>query len=154
MQWAAFEDQYGIYLVSEYASKGDVFADVEKRGGQMSEAEAVRQVLHPFLLALIYLHELNIMHRDIKPENLLFTGTGALKVAGVKGGGWGKERGRRRLGAGGLGIREALYLKHTTKLMGLGFLRHTDFGLSINFESERPVTRVGTLDYMVRDSGE
>jgi serine/threonine protein kinase len=24
----------------------------------------------------------------------------------------------------------------------------SDFGLSINFESERPVTRVGTLDYM------
>ena len=23
-----------------------------------------------------------------------------------------------------------------------------DFGLSINFEQERPVTRVGTLDYM------
>ena len=87
MQWAAFEDQYGIYLVSEYASKGDVFADVEKRGGQMSEAEAVRQVLHPFLLALIYLHELNIMHRDIKPENLLFTGTGVLKVAGERAGG-------------------------------------------------------------------
>ena len=92
MQWAAFEDQYGIYLVSEYASKGDVFADVEKRGGQMSEAEAVRQVLHPFLLALIYLHELNIMHRDIKPENLLFTGTGVLKVAGEEG-----EGGERNL---------------------------------------------------------
>ena len=81
-QWAAFEDQYGIYLVSEYASKGDVFADVEKRGGQMTEAETVRQVIHPFLLSLMYLHDLNIMHRDIKPENLLFTATGVLKVAG------------------------------------------------------------------------
>ncbi|GAX74015.1 hypothetical protein CEUSTIGMA_g1465.t1 [Chlamydomonas eustigma] len=102
--WAAFEDQYGIYLVSEYASKGDVFADVEKRGGQMTEVETVRQVVHPFLLALAYLHDLKIMHRDIKPENLLFTSTNVLKVA--------------------------------------------DFGLSINFEVERPVTRVGTLDYM------
>jgi len=62
-QWAAFEDQYGIYLVSEFASKGDVFADVEKRGGQMTEADTVRQVIHPFLLALIYLHDRNIMHR-------------------------------------------------------------------------------------------
>lgn len=102
--WAAFEDQYGLYLVTEYASKGDVFTEVEKRGGQMSEADAVKQVLHPFLLALDYLHLQHIIHRDIKPENLLFTATGALKVG--------------------------------------------DFGLSINYEEERPVTRVGTLDYM------
>ncbi|KAG2439374.1 hypothetical protein HXX76_004731 [Chlamydomonas incerta] len=102
--WAAFEDQYGIYLVFEYASKGDVFTEVERRGGQLDEAETVRSVVYPFLSALDYLHSRCIIHRDIKPENLLFTATGVLKVA--------------------------------------------DFGLSINFSQERPVTRVGTLDYM------
>ncbi|KAG2453438.1 hypothetical protein HYH02_001661 [Chlamydomonas schloesseri] len=102
--WAAFEDQYGIYLVFEYASKGDVFTEVERRGGQLDEAETVRTVVYPFLSALDYLHSRCIIHRDIKPENLLFTATGVLKVA--------------------------------------------DFGLSINFSQERPVTRVGTLDYM------
>ncbi|GFR43872.1 hypothetical protein Agub_g5001, partial [Astrephomene gubernaculifera] len=102
--WAAFEDQYGIYLVFEYASKGDVFTEVERRGGQLNEAESVRQVIFPFLSALDYLHSNYIIHRDIKPENLLFTATGVLKVG--------------------------------------------DFGLSINFSQERPVTRVGTLDYM------
>ncbi|EFJ45397.1 serine/threonine protein kinase [Volvox carteri f. nagariensis] len=102
--WAAFEDQYGIYLVFEYASKGDVFTEVERRGGQLNEAESVRQVIYPFLSALDYLHSNYIIHRDIKPENLLFTATGVLKVG--------------------------------------------DFGLSINFSQERPVTRVGTLDYM------
>ncbi len=59
-----------------------MFADVEKRGGQMTEAETVKQVVQPFLTALIYLHGRKIMHRDIKPENLLFTATGVLKVAG------------------------------------------------------------------------
>ncbi|KAG2498844.1 hypothetical protein HYH03_003036 [Edaphochlamys debaryana] len=104
--WAAFEDQYGIYLVFEYASKvgPDVFTEVERRGGQLNEAETVRQVIYPFLSALEYLHSNYIIHRDIKPENLLFTATGVLKVG--------------------------------------------DFGLSINFSQERPVTRVGTLDYM------
>ncbi|KAF6254672.1 hypothetical protein COO60DRAFT_297186 [Scenedesmus sp. NREL 46B-D3] len=101
---AAFEDEVGIYLVTEYASRGDVFGELDRRGGSMTESDAVRQVLGPFLSALEYLHMLNIIHRDIKPENLLFTATGVLKVA--------------------------------------------DFGLSIDITQERPVTRVGTLDYM------
>lgn len=48
----------------------------------MTEGDAVRQVLYPFLQSLVYLHGIKIMHRDIKPENLLFTATGVLKVAG------------------------------------------------------------------------
>ena len=34
----------GVYLVTEYASKGDVFGELDRRGGSMTEADAVRQV--------------------------------------------------------------------------------------------------------------
>jgi hypothetical protein len=33
-----------VYLVTEYASKGDVFGELDRRGGSMTEADAVRQV--------------------------------------------------------------------------------------------------------------
>jgi aurora kinase len=84
-----------VYLVTEFASRGDVFGELDRRGGTMSEGDAVRQVLQPFMSALRYLHALNIIHRDIKPENLLMNAAGELKVAGERlawggwvGGGW------------------------------------------------------------------
>jgi len=85
-QFAAFEDEVGVYLITEYASRGDVFGELDRRGGTMSESDAVRQVLAPFMSALRYLHSANIIHRDIKPENLLMNAAGELKVAGEWGG--------------------------------------------------------------------
>jgi serine/threonine protein kinase len=61
-----------------------VFGELDRRGGTMSEPEAVRVVLAPFMSALRYLHALSIIHRDIKPENLLLTAAGELKVAGAE----------------------------------------------------------------------
>jgi serine/threonine protein kinase len=128
----------------------------------MTEVETVRQVVYPFLLALAYLHDLKIMHRDIKPENLLFTSTNILKVAG-------------KLLPMSISARKPLplnlirsmqnfqmcrgmiiSLKVVLGVLFLNFIQNfsiifshvSDFGLSINFEVERPVTRVGTLDYM------
>jgi serine/threonine protein kinase len=83
-QFAAFEDEAGVYLVTEYASRGDVFGELDRRGGTMSEADAVRHVLAPFMGALRYLHSVDVIHRDIKPENLLVNAAGELKVAGAR----------------------------------------------------------------------
>ncbi|PNH09883.1 Aurora kinase B [Tetrabaena socialis] len=118
--YAAFEDDERIYLVQEYAAGGDLFDDVKRRGGRVPEREVVHQVLHPYLMALAYLHARGIIHRqeareggqgvrqaccpDIKPENTVFTRERVMKV--------------------------------------------TDFGLAIHADTERPVTRLGTLDYM------
>ena len=43
-------------MVQEYAVCGDLFEDLKKGGGQIKEKQAVRDVVTPFLSALIYLH--------------------------------------------------------------------------------------------------
>jgi len=80
--YAAWEDERVFYLVQEFASEGDVFTEVHRRGGQLSEKAAVSLVLQPFLAALHYLHTKKIIHRDIKPENLLFAAGKQMRVAG------------------------------------------------------------------------
>mmetsp|Transcript_31682 Transcript_31682/g.90025 ORF Transcript_31682/g.90025 Transcript_31682/m.90025 type:complete len:481 (+) Transcript_31682:108-1550(+) len=79
--YAAWEDERVFYLVQEFASEGDVFTEVHRRGGQLSEKAAVSLVLQPFLAALHYLHTKKIIHRDIKPENLLFAAGKQMRVA-------------------------------------------------------------------------
>ncbi|PNH12764.1 putative spindle assembly checkpoint kinase [Tetrabaena socialis] len=122
--WAAFEDQYGIYLVFEYASKGDVFMEVERRGGQLNEAETV---ISPFLSALDYLHSNYIIHRDIKPENLLFTATGVLKICVVGIGGRGEAKGlKSRVASVAAGGR---FLGHSNSMSAVDGMRYRDIHL-------------------------
>ncbi|KAI3438488.1 hypothetical protein D9Q98_000916 [Chlorella vulgaris] len=102
--FAAFEDGDGIYLVQEYASRGDLYVELSRRGGYMPEPHVVKSVLIPFLSALTYMHTQGVLHRDIKPENIMLSGEGEIKVG--------------------------------------------DFGLAIDTTREKPMSRVGTLDYM------
>ncbi|EFN57657.1 hypothetical protein CHLNCDRAFT_11382, partial [Chlorella variabilis] len=78
--FAAFEDADGIYLVQEYASRGDLYVELSRRGGYMPEAHVVKNVLIPFLSALTYMHTQGVLHRDIKPENIMLSGEGEVKV--------------------------------------------------------------------------
>ena len=76
-----FEDDKGnVYLVLEYAKRGDLFemlhvAKFEQRF--FPEKEVVDVIIRPIASALVHMHEKGIMHRDIKPENLLICGSGS-----------------------------------------------------------------------------
>lgn len=74
-----FYDKDRVYLIMEYASKGEVF-DLLYDNGRFSERRAARYV-KDLADALYYLHQKNIIHRDIKPENLLIDSQGRIKLA-------------------------------------------------------------------------
>jgi aurora kinase, other len=75
-----FYDGDNIYLILEYASKGEFFKFLSERGGRFGEQEAsayIRQLIH----ALAYMNGYSVIHRDIKPENLLLGSDDNLKLA-------------------------------------------------------------------------
>ncbi|GFH28537.1 serine/threonine protein kinase, partial [Haematococcus lacustris] len=65
--YCSFQEGNDVVMVQEYAEGGDLYRLLHRNGGRLAERQAVEMVLHPFLLALHYLHTHGIMHRDIKP---------------------------------------------------------------------------------------
>lgn len=76
-----FEDAGTIYLGMELLNGGDVFAQMEARGGTLSAETSARYIRDVFE-ALQYLHQLPqpVIYRDLKPENLLVDGHGRVKL--------------------------------------------------------------------------
>mmetsp|Transcript_887 Transcript_887/g.2247 ORF Transcript_887/g.2247 Transcript_887/m.2247 type:complete len:534 (+) Transcript_887:477-2078(+) len=82
--YAAWEDAARYFIVTEFAKGGDVFTDLQRKGGELPERTAIVSVIQPLLSVLMYLHDLGIIHRDLKPDNMLYVLHGAekhLKVA-------------------------------------------------------------------------
>lgn len=74
-----FHDATRIFLVLEFAEKGELFGLLQKQK-KFSEPLAA-QLLWQLANALQYLHSKHIFHRDIKPENLLVNHNGELKIS-------------------------------------------------------------------------
>ncbi|XP_059176389.1 aurora kinase C-like [Physella acuta] len=74
-----FYDDSRIYLILEYAPKGELYKELQKhkRFDDARSAKYIAQLAD----ALIYCHGKKVIHRDIKPENLLLGLMGDLKIA-------------------------------------------------------------------------
>ncbi|KAK6089976.1 hypothetical protein P3W45_001022 [Vairimorpha bombi] len=75
-----FYDSERLYLILEYAGKGEFFKLLNENNGKFSEKYTsiyIKQLID----GLIYMHNNDVIHRDIKPENLLLGSDDQLKLA-------------------------------------------------------------------------
>lgn len=75
----AFKTRQTLYMIFDYASGGDLFFHIKKRGN-LTEKE-VQFYGAQMLLGLEYLHSKNVLYRDLKPENILLDGLGNIRLA-------------------------------------------------------------------------
>ncbi|XP_012214774.1 aurora kinase C-like [Linepithema humile] len=76
-----FYDDQRIYLILEYAPKGELYKELNKQPNKRFDEERTANYVAQLADALKYCHSKNVIHRDIKPENLLLGANGELKIA-------------------------------------------------------------------------
>jgi serine/threonine protein kinase len=74
-----FHDKDRVYLILEYAAKGEMYKVLQSKE-RFSDREAagyIKQVA----TTLQHCHKKHVIHRDIKPENILMSHNGTLKLS-------------------------------------------------------------------------
>ncbi|KAM3271585.1 hypothetical protein ACQJBY_042032 [Aegilops geniculata] len=74
----SFTCRENLYLVMEYLNGGDLYSLL--RGLGCLDEDMARTYIAELVLALEYLHSLNVIHRDLKPDNLLISRDGHIKL--------------------------------------------------------------------------
>ncbi|KAK7593006.1 hypothetical protein V9T40_007758 [Parthenolecanium corni] len=64
-----FQDAERLYFVLSYAKNGELLPHINKVGS--FDVECTKFYSGEILVALEYLHNMNVIHRDLKPENIL-----------------------------------------------------------------------------------
>ncbi|KAJ4783147.1 Protein kinase family protein [Rhynchospora pubera] len=74
----SFTCRENLYLVMEYLNGGDLYSLLRNLG--CLDEDMARMYIAEVVLALEYLHSLNVIHRDLKPDNLLISRDGHIKL--------------------------------------------------------------------------
>lgn len=67
--YEVMESKKYIYLVTEYAGRGEIFDHLVSHG-RMTEVEAAR-IFSQIIAAVDFCHRNGVVHRDLKAENVL-----------------------------------------------------------------------------------
>lgn len=78
LRYRSFQDEKYLFMLLEFVIGGEMFSHL-RRAGRFSN-EVTRFYAAEIVLALEYLHSLNIVYRDLKPENLLIDNQGHIKI--------------------------------------------------------------------------
>ncbi|TVU48962.1 hypothetical protein EJB05_00250, partial [Eragrostis curvula] len=74
----SFTCRENLYLVMEYINGGDLYSLLRNLG--CLDEDMARTYIAELVLALEYLHSMNVIHRDLKPDNLLISRDGHIKL--------------------------------------------------------------------------
>ncbi|XP_071707900.1 probable serine/threonine protein kinase IRE [Rutidosis leptorrhynchoides] len=132
----SFTCRENLYLVMEYLNGGDLFSLLRNLG--CLEEDMARVYIAELVLALEYLHSLNVIHRDLKPDNLLLGPDGHIKLT---------DFGLSKVGlinntedlSGSTTVRTAIFQDNEVK---------TESTSSVNKEEPQKLSVVGTPDYL------
>jgi serine/threonine protein kinase len=75
----SFQTPDNLYMILDYCSGGDLAFHLNKR--QIFEESEAKFYIAEVILAIEYIHSLNIVYRDLKPENILINHDGHVKLA-------------------------------------------------------------------------
>eukprot|EP01062_Namystynia_karyoxenos_P058192 TRINITY_DN4964_c0_g1_i4.p1 TRINITY_DN4964_c0_g1~~TRINITY_DN4964_c0_g1_i4.p1 ORF type:complete len:325 (+),score=141.30 TRINITY_DN4964_c0_g1_i4:78-977(+) len=87
-----FWDENNIYLVLEYAVRGDLWRAMYQQKDKRFDIKTTAKLVAQLCEAIRAAHKQNILHRDIKPENILLDSQGNVKLADF---GWSVQDERR-----------------------------------------------------------
>jgi len=75
-----FHDQTRVYLILEYASKGELYQLLKSQPNKRFEENVAAKFIYQIADAIGYCHSRDVLHRDIKPENILVGEDGKLRI--------------------------------------------------------------------------
>ena len=76
--FSTYKDEKNLLMLMEFVPGGEIFSHLRKRG--RFSVSMTRFYIASIVLAIQYLHAMDIVYRDLKPENLLLDERGYLKI--------------------------------------------------------------------------